>query len=72
MTDPIYISETGRYSLWYKNTCLKDNLTPSQAADRLLYYKMREDSNQYDWPLEVEHLRIKPYDGIDRTSPRKK
>ena len=72
MTYPIYTSETGRYALWFKTNCLKDNLTAAEAADWLMYYKLREDSGKYDWPLEVAHLRIRQWDGVDRTSPRKK
>ena len=71
MPYPIYSSETGLYTLWFKNSPIHEALTARDAADWVLYYKMRYDDKLCDWPLEPEHIRVKPFDGKYRMKAKR-
>tara|TARA_B100001758_G_scaffold41896_1_gene33046 strand:+ start:1163 stop:1378 length:216 start_codon:yes stop_codon:yes gene_type:complete len=71
MTRQHYLSTTGLYTIWYKNSPLHEAISPADAADLILYYKIRYDDKLCDWPLEPEHLRVKKFDGKYRMKAKR-
>jgi len=64
MSNKIYTSQTGLYSIRFKSDIIHEGIDHVKVSELLMnYQKIYDNRKQTDWPLEPEYMRVENFSG---------
>ena len=63
MTQEIYRSKTGLYSIRLWSDLIHEGLTAAEVADQLDYYRKRWEDSKVEWAFDPSKLTVEEFSG---------